>query len=267
MANTKTYCYSNLLQLHHNDEAFKFMEIINRDNHQKLYLQLYDILKKMIESSDVGSQIPTEEEISKMFNVSRATVRTAVLSLVREGYLKRQQGKGTFIYKNAVSEGLTMFTNFRELLYEEGLNFTTDVLARTVMMPIDDLDVKLDISKDKHIIYIKRLRFINNEPILLQESYIPYHICPLLLEEDIEHQSLFDLFEKKYGIKITKVKTNIEITHLKTDEARLIGTPEASAAILLTQYFYSGDTLIMYTCSIKRTDRVKFFIELERKAT
>jgi DNA-binding GntR family transcriptional regulator len=243
------------------------MELIDRDNHQKLYLQLYEIIKKKIESSEwpVGSQIPTEEEICKIFNVSRATVRTAVMELVREGYLKRQQGKGTFIYKNAVSEGLSMLTDVRELLYEKGLNFNTNVLARTVMMPIDDLDVKLDIPKDKHIIYIKRLRLISNEPTLLQESYIPYHVCPLLLEEDVEHQSLFDIFEKKYGIKVTKVKTNIEITYLKTDEARLIGLPEASAAILLNQLFYSADTLIMYTRSIKRTDRFKLFLELERK--
>lgn len=243
------------------------MEIIDREDHQKLYFQLYEILKKKIESSEwpIGSQIPTEEELCKMFNVSRATVRTAVLELVRQGYLKRQQGKGTFIYKNFVSEGLTMLANFRELLYEEGLSFTTNVLARTVMMPIDDLDVKLDISKDKHIIYIKRLHSIDNEPVLLQETYIPYHICPLLLEEDIEHQSLFELFEKKYGIKITRVKNYIEITYLNADEARLIGLPEGSQSILLNQHFYSGEILVMYTRSIKRTDRFKFLIDLEKK--
>jgi GntR family transcriptional regulator len=243
------------------------MEIIDREDHQKLYFQLYEILKKKIESSEwpVGSQIPTEEELCKMFNVSRATVRTAVLELVRQGYLKRQQGKGTFIYKNFVSEGLTMLANFRELLYEEGLSFTTNVLARTVMMPIDDLDVKLDISKDKHIIYIKRLHSIDNEPVLLQETYIPYHICPLLLEEDIEHQSLFELFEKKYGIKITRVKNYIEITYLNADEARLICLTEGSQSILLNQHFYSGEILVMYTRSIKRTDRFKFLIDLEKK--
>jgi GntR family transcriptional regulator len=245
------------------------MELIDREDHQKLYFQLYEILKKKIESNEwlVGSQIPTEDELCKVFGVSRATVRTAVLELVRQGYLKRQQGKGTFIYKNYVSEGLTMLTNLRELLFEEGLNFTTNVLARTVMMPIDNLDVKLDIPKDKHIIYIKRLRSIDNEPVLLQETYIPYHICPLLLEEDIEHQSLFELFEKKYGIKITRVKNYIEIAPLHTDEKQLIGLPEGSQAILLNQYFYSGDTLVMYTRSIKRTDRFKFLMELERKAT
>jgi DNA-binding GntR family transcriptional regulator len=245
------------------------MELIDREDHQKLYLQLFEILKKKIESSEwpIGSQIPTEEELCKLFGVSRATVRTAVLELVRHGYLKRQQGKGTFIFRNVVSEGLTMLTDFRELLFEEGLNFSTHVLARTVIMPIDDLDVKLDIPKDKHIIYIKRLRSVDNEPVLLQESYIPYHVCPLLLEEGIAHQSLFDLFEKKYGIRITRVKNYIEITYLSADEARLIGLPEGSPAILMTQYFYSGETLVMYTRSIKRTDRFKFLMELERKAT
>ena len=182
------------------------MELINREDHQKLYLQLYDILKKKIESGEwaINSQIPTEEDLCSMFSVSRATVRTAVLELVRHGYLKRQQGKGTFIFKNVVSEGLSMLTSFRESLFEESLNFSTSLLARTVMMPVDDLDARLDIPPDKHIIYIKRLRLTGNEPVLLQESYIPYHICPLLLEDDIENISLLELFEKKYGIRITK---------------------------------------------------------------
>jgi GntR family transcriptional regulator len=215
----------------------------------------------------VGSQIPTEEELCKSFGISRATVRTAVLELVRQGYLKRLQGKGTFVSRDFVSEGLTMFTNFRELLFDEGLSFSTNVMARTVMMPADDLDLKLDIEKDKHIIYIKRLRSIDKEPALLQETYIPYHICPLLLEEDIGQESLFDLFEKKYGIKITRVKTLIEIAHLGQDEARVLGSPEGSPAILLNQYFYSGDTLVMYSRSVKRTDRFQFLMELERKAT
>ena len=244
------------------------MELIDREDHQKLYLQLYEILRKKIESSEwaIGSQIPTEEELCKTFNVSRATVRTAVLELVRQGYLKRQQGKGTFIFRNMISEGLTMLTSLRELFFEEDLHFSTNVLARTVMMPVDDMDIRLNIEKDKHIIYIKRLRFIENEPVLLQETYIPYHISPLLLEDDIENNTLFDLFEKKYGIKITKVKNNIEIAHLNEDEARLLSLTRGAPAVLLTQYFYSGETLVMYTRSIKRTDRFKFLMELERKS-
>lgn len=243
------------------------MELIDRETHQKLYLQLYEIIKKKIETGEwpISSQIPTEEELCKLFNVSRATVRTAITELVRQGYLKRQQGKGTFVFKSMVSEGLTMLTNLREYLFEKNLSFTTQVLARTVMTPIDDLDRKLEISKDKHIIYIKRLRLVDNEPVLLQESYVPYHLCPLLLEEEIGHESLFDIFEKGYGIRITKVRVYAEILHLSQDEARFLGLTEGSPIILLTQYFYSGETLIMYMRSLNRTNRFKLLLELERK--
>ncbi len=184
------------------------MEHINREDHQKLYMQLFEIVKKKIETGEwtVGSQIPTEEELCKMFNVSRATVRTAILELVRQGYLKRQQGKGTFIFRNVISEGLNMLTSFREFLFEESLHFSTSMLARTVMMPVDDLDSILDIAPDKHIIYIKRVRLIDNEPILLQESFVPYHICPLLLEDDIEHD--FSLGSLRKEIRDKDYKDN-----------------------------------------------------------
>jgi len=159
-----------------------------------------------------------------------------------------------------------MLTSLRELLFEEDLHFTTRVLDCTVMMPVDDMDIKLNIGKDKHIMYIKRMRSIENEPALLQETYIPYHLCPFLPGEDIESNSLFDLLGKKYGIKITRVKNYIEIACLRADEARLLSLTEGAPAVLLTQYFYSGDTLVMYTRSIKRTDRFKFLMALERKA-
>ena len=243
------------------------MELIDRENHQKLYLQLLQIIRKKIENRDwpIGSQIPTEEELCTTYNVSRATVRSAVLDLVRQGYLKRQQGKGTFVHKDVINEGLSMQTSFRELLFDESLNFATSVLARTVMMPVDGLDIMLDIPSDKHIIFIKRIRLLDNEPVLLQETYIPYHICPLLLEDDIGQHDLLDLCEKNYGIKITKIKNHIDIAHLNENESRMLKLSKGSAAVLLTQYFYSGETLMMFTRSLKKPEKFQFVIEMERK--
>ncbi len=244
------------------------MELINREDHQKLYLQLYEILKKKIESGEwqVGTQIPTEEDLCNMFSVSRATVRTAVLELVRHGYLKRQQGKGTFIYRNTISDGISMLTNFRESMLEETENLTTNVLARTVMMPVDELDIKLNIPPDKHVIYIKRLQLKDNEPLIIHESFIPYHICPLLLEEDLARNSLIDIVEKKYGIRVTKVKNLIDIGYLNTDESRIFGLPEGTASLITMQFYYSGDTIFIYTRSVKKPGRFNLLIEFERKA-
>jgi len=242
-------------------------KMIDRDKPQKLYIQLYNILKKNIENGEwsVGSQIPIEEELCKIYEVSKATVRFAVLELVRDGYLMRHQGKGTFVCKRVKHEGLAMSAGFKELMLEPGIALHTQILAQTVMMPTDDLDLKLNVPKDNHIIYIKILRLVDNDPVLLQEAYIPYHVCPPLLEEDVVGNSLFELFEKKYGIPITKVKNYFEVAYSKTDESKSLGLQKDSPILVLEQYFYSGDNEIIYIHSIKRPDRLRFTIELEKK--
>ena len=245
----------------------ELLELIDRQNHRKLYVQLYDIIKKKIEDKEwsVGFRIPIEQELCKVFNVSRSTVRSAILELVRQGYLTRQQGRGTFVSKKVISDKLTMFTTFGELMLDEGIDFSTDVLAQTIMMPVDDLSDKLNISGDKHIIYIKRLRKVDYTPILIQETYIPFHICPPILEEDVQKNSLFELLEKKHGIHLTGVRNYFDVKYLNADEGMLLDSSESSPALVLTQHFFSGETQIMYMRSIKKPGRFELLIEFEKK--
>jgi GntR family transcriptional regulator len=243
------------------------LEQLNRQNYRKLYVQLYDKIRKKIDEKEwsVGFQIPTEQELCEDFKVSRATVRSAILELVRQGYLTRQQGRGTFVSKKVISDKLTMFTTFGELFLEAGIDFLTDVLAQTIMMPVDDLADKLNISGDKHIIYIKRLWKVDNKPILIQETYIPFHICPPLLEEDVKKNSLFELIEKKHGMQITGVRNYFDVVYLNADEGRTLDLSESSPALVLTQHFFSGETQIMYMRSIKQPGRFGLLIEFEKK--
>lgn len=230
-------------------------------------MQLYEKIRKKIDEKEwsVGFQIPTEQKLCEDFKVSRATVRSAVLELVRQGYLTRQQGRGTFVSKKVISDKLTMFTTFGELMLEAEIDLSTDVLAQTIMMPVDDLPDKLNISGDKHIIYIKRLRKVDDKPILIQETYIPFHICPPLLEEDVKKNSLFELLEKKYEIQITGVKNYFDVTYLNAGEGRVLDLSESSPALVLTQHFFSGETQIMYMRSIKLPGSFELLIEFEKK--
>ncbi len=240
---------------------------IDREKSQKLYAQIYEILKKRIETAEwpVDFQIPTEENLCTLFGVSKATIRLALSELARQGYLRRIQGKGTFVSRRAVPDGLRLLSSLREFMLEAGINFTTTVLAQTVMMPTDDLDRKLNVTMEQHLIYIKRLRSVDSGPVLLQETYVPYHVCPPLLQENVAEESMIDLLEKKHGVTITKVKDYFDITFLNAEEAGLFGLHEGSAALLLTQLFFSGETRIMYTRSVKRPDRFKLYLELDRR--
>jgi len=241
--------------------------IIAREKSQKLYAQIYEILKKNMEDGawQVDMQIPTEDTLCSMYGVSKATIRFALSELARQGYLKRIQGKGTFVCKRMASEGLRLSINLGEFMLEQGVNFTTKVLAQTVMMPTDDLDVKINVSKEQHLIYIKRLRNVESDPVLIQEIYIPHHLCPPLLQDDLENESVIELIEKKYDITISKVKDFIDITYLNAEESSVFNMQEGAAALVLTQIFFSGDTRIMYSRTVKRSDRFKFYIEFDRE--
>lgn len=243
-------------------------KLIDRDHPLKLYLQLFEILKKRIENEEwhVGSRIPTEEELCKSYGVSRATVRCAISELTREGYLMKQQGKGTFVMKKVVADKLTMMSSFDELMIEDAEPVKTIILSQTIMMPVDDLAEKLEITPEKHLIYIKRLRIVQNITILIQESFIPLHLCPHLLKEYLENISLFEFFEKRCGLHITHVMNNLEITHLNAEEGKLFEYPVRTPALVLTQQFNSGGINIMFCRSVKRPGRGGFSIEFEKKS-
>ncbi|MEW6675975.1 MAG: GntR family transcriptional regulator [Nitrospirota bacterium] len=242
------------------------IEIISREYPQRLYFQLREIMKKKIEKNEweVGSQIPTEEELCKIYGVSRSTVRSAISELVREGYLTCQQGKGTFV-KKQMSDELSMLTSFRELMLETGVSFSTEILAQTTMMPMGNLSAILNIPPDKHTIYIKRLTVVGGKPVIIQELHIPLYVCPQLLKEDIVNNSLFGLF-KKYKINISLIKNNFGVTQVSPTDAKLFGLAKGSPVLLLEQIFFSGETQVMYMRSIKRPDSFGLSIEFKKSS-
>ena len=73
--------------------------MLDRQSPKPLYVQLEELLKKQIENEDLKASlpIPSENELSKEYGLSRMTVRSVLTRLVQEGLLYRVPGKGTFV--------------------------------------------------------------------------------------------------------------------------------------------------------------------------
>ena len=69
-------------------------EMLDRDASMPLYLQLAGLLRGRIERGEwqAGQKIPSENELNRLYGVSRMTARQVLAQLVSEDLLFRVQG-------------------------------------------------------------------------------------------------------------------------------------------------------------------------------
>jgi GntR family transcriptional regulator len=245
-----------------------YMEKINFESNIPYYIQLVDILKEKVQLGVwvPGDQIPGEQDLCELYGVSRTVVRQALLELELEGVINRKKGKGTFISLPKISEGLVQkLTGFYQDMVERGLKPVTKVLQHNVSSSNEKVARFLDIKPGEKVIEILRLRFINEEPIQLVTSYIPFDICPALASVDLTNRSLYEYLEKEAGIFIAKGRRYIEAVLANETEAALLGIERGAPLLMLDSISFSENGQpVEYYHALHRGDRSRFEVELLR---
>lgn len=243
-------------------------EKINFESHIPYYIQLMDILKEMVQSGvwEPGDQIPGEQDFCKHYGVSRTVVRQALRELELEGVIDRRRGKGTFIALPKISEGLVQkLTGFYQDMVERGLKPGTKVLHQDVIPSNEKVARFLNIKPGEQVVDILRLRSINEEPIQLVTTYIPYELCPALASVDLTNRSLYEFLEKECGIFIARGIRYIEAVLPNETEIALLGIERVTPLLMLDSISFSENGQpIEYYHALHRGDRSRFEVELFR---
>lgn len=243
-------------------------DVIRRDSPIPYYFQLEGFLKEEIEKGrwNPGQQIPSEAEFCEAFGVSRTVVRQALNELVNEGLLYRRRGKGSFVARPKIAESLVQnLTGFYEDMVAKGLTPITQVLEQKLIPASKKVAGMLSLKEGDQVIKMDRLRSINNEPILIVTTFIPYHICPTLLEEDLTKRSLYAVLEDRYKLEIARGRRTLEAISASEEDAKLLGIEEGDPLVLLKSVSYLKDGRpIEYFEAKHRGDRSRFEVELIR---
>jgi GntR family transcriptional regulator len=241
---------------------------INFDSPIPYYIQLMEILRGKIQQGDwaPGDQIPGEQDLCELYGISRTVVRQALLELELEGVINRRKGKGTFVSLPKINEGLVQkLTGFYQDMVGQGLKPTTKVLHQAVTPANDKVAQFLGIKPGEKVIDILRLRFINEEPIQLVSTYIPFDICPALANVDLTNRSLYEYLEKEHGIFIARGRRYIEAVLANDSEASLLNIERGAPMILLDSIsFAEDDRPVQYYHALHRGDRSRFEVDLRR---
>ena len=244
--------------------------IIKHDSPIPYYFQLSSYIEQAIKAKHMlpGQLMPSEQEICEQLGVSRTVVRQALADLERNGFITKQSGKRSAISYPKYNGGLMQnLRGFYEDALLKGQHPTTRVLEMKVLSAERELAQALKINEGQPIIMINRLRFLEGEPEVLVVTYIPEAKCPGLLHEDLTSQSLYKLLARKFGLVIAQGRRTVEAIALDRADAKLLGVPPKSPALLLKSIGLLEDgTPLEYFVAKHRGDRSKFHIDLVSEA-
>jgi len=202
-------------------------KMFKQENRVPLYLQLKESLRSSITTGKLkaGDKIPTEVELSEKYNISRVTVRKAVSELVEEGYLVRKQGKGTFVQSQKIERKVVHLTSFTAACEAHGLKASSKTVKREIILPASNDKKRLQLEEDDQLLFIQRVRYADEQPLMLENNYFSFKKYKFLLEENLQG-SIYQLLQDKYQIILNNPgETSLELVRALDDVASLLDVP------------------------------------------
>jgi GntR family transcriptional regulator len=218
----------------------------------------------LIERLGVGEAIPSERQLSGDLGVSRLTVRAALDDLVREGFLERRHGAGTFVSEPKIAQELTM-TSFTEDMRRRGMMPSSKTLELKTVAAGARLGRLLHVSPSERIVVVTRLRYADRETMAIETLHVSEALVPGLTAKDLEQHSFYELLEERFGVIVVGGSQAIEPTVTNEEESAALGVPLHSPAFLFERTTNAADgTIVEYVRSIYRGDRYRLVSDLTR---
>jgi GntR family transcriptional regulator len=241
------------------------MVILNRDLPVPLYHQVKTLILREIETGRwrPEDQLPTEGELADRFKVSKITVRQALRDLADLGYIRREQGRGTFVQRPPVILGPRELTSFTGEMRGHGMQATSEVLEQGIVPASSDVSAHLGIEIDEDVFRLKRLRLADGEPMGVQTAFIPATLVPGIMKIDFVNESLYDVLGVRYNLYPSAAhETHIAFT-VGADDARLLHLLPGSAVMAAERVSRLADgRALEYVQSVMRGDRYKIVLDL-----
>lgn len=236
-----------------------------------LYFQLKEAILGEMKNGNYKSDdlIPTEKELSEMFQISRTTVRQAITELVQEGWLYRIKSKGTFVSKPKINQSfIQALGSFNDQILRSGRTPQTELLDFKVITAPENVVEKLKLQPKDKVIYIHRKRSADSEPIVMVKTYLPYKRCDFVMEHDLAKESLYPILAGREETRIYKIKRIIEAVDTTSYDIKNLDVNRGKA---IQQFISTGlnvfEEPIEYSIARYRGDRNSFEVIIAANAS
>jgi GntR family transcriptional regulator len=241
---------------------------VDTDSFVPYYQQVVEQIRALVKSATLraGEVFYSEGEIASLLGISKMPVRQAFLKLRSEGLLVIEKGKRPVIGSSQVPWNFQQLRGFSEEMRRRGLVPSAKVLSLKRIPASAEIARALHLAAGDPVFALRRLRYVNGEPVALVTSYLPAALFPDLDRQDLGDASLYAVFEKVYKRKLNWAEEEIGAVIATREVARILETAAGKPLLFVRETTYDLRRIaIEHSHSLLRADRYKATVVSVRK--
>ncbi|MCE4981090.1 trehalose operon repressor [Mammaliicoccus sciuri] len=233
------------------------------------YMKIYQSICEKILNGEYAhlQQLPSENELTKIYSTSRETVRKALNLLQEKGYIQKLRGKGSVvIYEDVIQFPISEMVSFQEINKRLGLDYETKVELLEV---IDAKDVPvvqhaLELRDQDKLWHVIRTRTKDDVVHIMDEDYFICQVIPQLTKE-LAAESIYKFIEQEMNVEISYSNKSITFEEMTENEILYFGklNPPYTATVRGTVYLNNAEK---FQYNISRHIATEFkFVDFSRR--
>lgn len=178
----------------------------------KYHIVKMDLLNRInTQEFKSGDKLPSEQELTQQYDVSRITIRKALEYLVQDGVIYRVQGKGSFVSDQSVENEsrIRHSVSCSDLLRSFHLKPTRRVVQREVVPCPAEAAANLHLEEGTPVLLYERVYYGDDDPAIYGKSYISLEQLPDFEKYDLAECSMVEIIEETYGKHICKLNRKL----------------------------------------------------------
>ena len=180
--------------------------------------------------------LPSENKLAKEFSVTRTTIRKALEILKQEDTIESFQGKGYKVKSLYWEQSLLQFYSFGLDIAENLQHSKTNLISFNTIKGLADIK---EFNKIK-LWEIRRLRIVNEKPLILETAYIPVKYLPEITKKTLEQKSLYTELEKQ-DVHIIRAKEFLEPVNPSLEAQKLLDINSNNPLFQTLRYSYDSE--------------------------